>query len=55
MKKYLTQLEHKIIQLTEIMSELAIPSAQIQAPTTVVAKLSPIFGEKDLPFSEEDD
>lgn len=42
-KIHLTQLKKKIGQLTEIISRLAILSTHAQAPTTPIAKLSPIF------------
>lgn len=52
MKECLTQLEEKIAQLIQVVFELAILSTQ--APTTSVAKLSPISRDQDLSFSKED-
>ena len=50
----LTQLEEKIVQLTKVVSRLAVPLTQAQALTTPIVKLSLIFGDED-PLSYEDE
>lgn len=34
---------------------LAVPSAQVQAPLTPIAKLSSMFGKENPPSNEEDE
>lgn len=51
----LTKLEKKINQLIEIVSRLAVPSVQAQAPMTPITKLSSMFEEEDPPSNEVDE
>lgn len=55
MKVYFTQLEKKIIQLTDIVFQLVIPLIQAWAPIIVVAKLCPMLKDEDSLSNEEDE